>query len=204
MTLLDPRKGRRIADMFCGLGNFALPVPDPAHRSWVLRAARNSCAGRAGMPLPTGWRRWSSTVWPIFSRRRRRRWRRWGVSTRCSSIHRAEGAIELVKAIGDGDKSAANRPTFPAIRRRWRVTRAVLVHQKNYRLRGAEVLSGYVPQYVSRQIHRPVRESLIVSKQFVRRRPGVLPNSRPVHIRFNLLVSRVLVRFELGFCSKME
>lgn len=60
MTLLDPRQGERIADMFCGLGNFTLPIARSGAKvvgiegsaELVRRAGENAaangfgCAGR--------------------------------------------------------------------------------------------------------------------------------------------------------------
>ncbi|MFX9664840.1 methyltransferase domain-containing protein, partial [Acinetobacter baumannii] len=52
MSLLAPQKGERIADMFCGLGNFSLPIASlgadvvgiEGADALVKRAARNAAA----------------------------------------------------------------------------------------------------------------------------------------------------------------
>jgi 23S rRNA (uracil1939-C5)-methyltransferase len=90
MTLLAPQPGERIADMFCGLGNFTLPIARAGARvvgvegspELVRRATGNALANGLGDRV-------EYRVANLFERRRKR-WRPWAASTGCSSTHRAK------------------------------------------------------------------------------------------------------------------
>ena len=143
MALLDPRPGERIADFFCGLGNFTLPIARRgAHvvgvegsAALVRRAAGERRAQRAR-------RQRARFASPTCSPRRRRASRRWGRSTRSLIDPPREGAIALVKALpGDG---APRRIVYvscnPATLAR---DAAVLVHERGYRLAAAGVVNMF-------------------------------------------------------------
>ena len=80
MQLLDPKPGERIADLFCGLGNFSLPIArlgatvvgvegsDALVRQAGKNAADNGLGERCEFTRPTCSRR-PKTVW-----RRSGRW----------------------------------------------------------------------------------------------------------------------------------
>ncbi len=142
MTLLDPRKGERIADMFCGLGNFTLPIARSGAQvvgiegsaELVRRAGENAAANGLEALVEYG-------VANLFE----------ATPETLAALGRfdkmlidppREGAIELVKAIGDedGPRRIVYVSCNPATLAR---DATVLVHQKNYRLRGAGVVNMF-------------------------------------------------------------
>ena len=141
LSLLDPRPGERIADMFCGLGNFTLPIARCGARvvgvegneELVRRAAENAAAN--GLQESVEYR-----VANLFH----------ATSESLAVLGRfdrmlidppREGAAELVGALGEG---ASGRIVYvscnPATLAR---DAAILVHQKGYRLRGAGVVNMF-------------------------------------------------------------
>ncbi len=141
MRLLDPRPGERVADMFCGLGNFTLPIARSGatvlgvegSSALLARAAENAAAN--------------------------------GLAERCSYLEAnlfevtpeslaslghfdkmlidppREGAIELVKSFGsDAPKRIVYVSCSPATLAR---DAAVLVHEKGYVLRGAGIANMF-------------------------------------------------------------
>lgn len=141
MHLLQPRPGERIGDLFCGLGNFTLPIARSGAYAFGVEgsqalvrraeenAALNGLSGLVGFSvanlfeakpeLLAGWGRLDK--WLIDPPR--------------------EGAIELVKAIGeDGPQSIVYVSCSPATLAR---DAAVLVHEKGYRLRGAGIANMF-------------------------------------------------------------
>jgi 23S rRNA (uracil1939-C5)-methyltransferase len=108
--LLDPRPGERIADFFCGLGNFSLPIASrgaevvgvEGARSLVERAAanaaRNGLAARARFEVGDLFKADGDTLEQLG------RFDKWLVDPP------RDGAIELVKAIGEPGASGAPLP----------------------------------------------------------------------------------------------
>ena len=98
MALLDPQPGERVADFFCGLGNFTLPIARrgadvvgvEGSAALVQRAqdnaASNGLAARARFVVAN-----------LFEATRREHRRRWGRSTSALIDPPREGAIELVE-----------------------------------------------------------------------------------------------------------
>ena len=142
MALLQPVAGDRIADLFCGLGNFTLPIA--ARGATVLgiegspglirrageNARRNGLAERVRYEVANlfeidaaGLARWGSfDKWLVDPPR--------------------EGAVELVKALpaSDGPSRIVYVSCNPSTLAR---DAAVLVHQKGYALRGAGVVNMF-------------------------------------------------------------
>lgn len=141
MQLLVPRPGERIADLFCGLGNFSLPI---ARRGAHVVGVEGSEALVA---------------------RARKNARKNGLSD-CSEFHAAnlfettedslaalgrldkllidpprEGAVAVVKALGpDAPRRIVYVSCNPATLAR---DAAVLIHQKGYRLIGAGIVNMF-------------------------------------------------------------
>lgn len=142
MQLLDPRPGERIADLFCGLGNFSLPIARcGAHvvgiegsASLVVRAAENS--RRNGLAHLTEFHAAN-----LFD----------ATEDSMAALGRLdkllidpprEGAIAVVKALGG--RQSPRRIVYvscnPATLAR---DAAVLVHEKGYRLAGAGIANMF-------------------------------------------------------------
>ncbi len=141
MRLLDPQPGERVADMFCGLGNFSLPIARSGAQvvgvegaeALVARARHN--AERNGL---TGRTRFE--VMNLFEID----------AQRLSALGRfdrmlidppRDGAMELVRSLGD---DAAHRIVYiscsPATLAR---DAAVLVNEKGYTLKAAGIVNMF-------------------------------------------------------------
>jgi len=141
MRLLDPQPGERIADMFCGLGNFTLPIARlgasvvgiEGSKALVDRAAANAAANRLA-------ERTSFAVANLFE----------ASEDSIAALGRfdkmlidppREGAIELVKALGsEGPARIVYVSCNPATLAR---DAAVLTSQQGYRFRGAGVVNMF-------------------------------------------------------------
>lgn len=141
MQLLAPQVGERVADMFCGLGNFTLPIARlgasvvgiEGNAELVRRAGENAAAN--GLQA-----RVEYAVANLFE----------ATPESIAALGRfdkmlidppREGAVELVKALGeDAPQRIVYVSCNPATLAR---DAAVLVHQKGYRLRGAGVVNMF-------------------------------------------------------------
>ena len=142
MALLDPRPGERIADMFCGLGNFTLPIARlgaqvvgvEGSRELVRRAGENAAANGLAEKVEYG-------VANLFE----------ATPESLAALGRfdkmlidppRDGALELVKAIDP--EQAPRRIVYvscnPSTLAR---DAAILVSQKGYRLLGAGVVNMF-------------------------------------------------------------
>ncbi len=147
--LLDPRPGERIADFFCGLGNFSLPIAArgaevlgiEGARSLVARASANAALNGLGA-------RARFDTADLFqataeSLARLGRFDKWLIDPP------RDGAVELVKALGEArpDGSTLPQPSrivyvscSPATLAR---DASILVHAKGYVLRAAGVVNMF-------------------------------------------------------------
>jgi 23S rRNA (uracil1939-C5)-methyltransferase len=146
MRLLDVRPGERIADFFCGLGNFSLPIARrganvvgiEGSQGLVARALENAAGnGLAGAC--------EFRVANLFEMTPESYAELGGFDKLLIDPPR-DGAIELVKSLPDGDTpgAAPSRIVYvscnPATLAR---DAAVLVHQKGYRLKLAGVANMF-------------------------------------------------------------
>jgi len=141
MHLLEPRPGERIGDLFCGLGNFTLPIAKSGASAFgvegspalVSRAIDN--ARRNGLAETTGFavsNLFEATPEMISG---------WGHLDKWLVDPPREGAIELVKAITeDGPRRIVYVSCNPATLAR---DAAVLVREKGYWLSGAGIANMF-------------------------------------------------------------
>ncbi|MBI5659178.1 MAG: 23S rRNA (uracil(1939)-C(5))-methyltransferase RlmD [Nitrosomonadales bacterium] len=141
LRLLDPRSGERIADFFCGLGNFTLPIARSGAQvvgvegsaALVRRAEQNAaCNGLAANTQFV-----AMNLFEID----------WAALAQLGHFDKMlidpprDGAIELVKALGaDAPRRIVYVSCNPATLAR---DAAVLVHQKGYALKAAGVLNMF-------------------------------------------------------------
>jgi len=141
LALLDPRPGERIADMFCGLGNFTLPIARSGAAvvgiegspELVRRAGENAAANGLAERVEYGVSNlFEATPESLAAL---------GHFDKMLIDPPREGAVELVKAIGaDEPRRIVYVSCNPATLAR---DAAILVTQKGYRLRGAGVINMF-------------------------------------------------------------
>ncbi|MDR1935581.1 MAG: 23S rRNA (uracil(1939)-C(5))-methyltransferase RlmD [Candidatus Accumulibacter sp.] len=141
MALLDARSGERVADMFCGIGNFTLPIARAGacavgvegSPELVRRAGENAAAnGLSGQAAYLVANLFTATPESLAAL---------GRFDKMLIDPPREGAVELVKAIaGDAPRRIVYVSCNPATLAR---DAAILVHQKGYRLRGAGVVNMF-------------------------------------------------------------
>ena len=141
MTLLAPQPGERIADMFCGLGNFTLPIARAGARvvgvegspELVRRATGNALANGLGNLAEYRVANLFETTPETLAAL--------GRFDRMLIDPPREGALELIKSL---DAERPQRIVYiscsPATLAR---DAAILVTQKDYRLRGAGVVNMF-------------------------------------------------------------
>ena len=153
VKLLDPQPGERIADLFCGLGNFSLPLAArganvigfEGSRELVARARQNAAANNLVAQFE---------VLDLF----KHGLGSFGPFGKMLIDPPREGAVELVKSLPEGDK------------RRMAATRALrLVRSGHARARRGHPRAHqrlpargrrrgqHVPAHRARRKHRPVR-----------------------------------------------
>ena len=141
LTLLDAQPNERIADMFCGLGNFTLPIARSGARvvgiegnaDLVRRAGENAAAnGLAGQVFYAVANLFEATPATLA---------KLGRFDKMLIDPPREGAVELVRALG---KDAPQRIVYvscnPSTLAR---DAAILVQQKGYHLSGAGVINMF-------------------------------------------------------------
>lgn len=144
MALLQPKEGERILDMFCGLGNFTLPIARlgaqvigiEGSAALVRRAAENAALN--GLT-----ERCQFSVANLFEASEESL-SCFGPASKMLIDPPREGAIALVKALHAADTDGMRRIVYvscnPATLAR---DAAVLVHEKGYTLRGAGMVSMF-------------------------------------------------------------
>jgi 23S rRNA (uracil1939-C5)-methyltransferase len=142
MQLLDPQPGERIGDLFCGLGNFSLPIArrgatvvgvegsDTLVARATENARRNGLAARSVFHAANLFDATEDSLAAL------------GPLDKLLIDPPREGAIAVVKALGP--QQAPSRIVYvscnPATLAR---DAAVLVHEKAYRLRGAGIANMF-------------------------------------------------------------
>ncbi|MDT3735484.1 MAG: 23S rRNA (uracil(1939)-C(5))-methyltransferase RlmD [Denitratisoma sp.] len=141
MHLLQPRPGERIGDLFCGLGNFTLPIARSGafafgvegSQALVSRARENAALNDLSGSTEFAVGNLFEATPAMLSE--------WGTLDKWLVDPPREGAIELVKAIGGGGPCRIVYVSCnPATLAR---DAAVLVHEKGYRLCGAGIANMF-------------------------------------------------------------
>lgn len=141
MHLLQPQAGERIGDLFCGLGNFTLPIARSGafaigvegSRIMVRRAGENAVLNGLADSTSFAVANLFEATPEILAG--------WGRLDKWLIDPPREGAIELVKAIGmDGPRRIVYVSCNPATLAR---DAAVLVQDKGYRLCGAGIANMF-------------------------------------------------------------
>jgi 23S rRNA (uracil1939-C5)-methyltransferase len=141
LALLDPQPGQRIADLFCGLGNFTLPIARRgAHvvgiegsAELLRRAGQNAAANGLHAAVQYSVANLFETTGESLA----------ALGTFDSMLidPPREGAVAVANAIGqDGPRRIVYVSCNPATLAR---DAAILVAQKGYRLRGAGVINMF-------------------------------------------------------------
>ncbi len=139
--LLQPQRGERVADMFCGLGNFSLPIARSGAsvlgiegaRSLVARAEANAVRNGLG----SGTRFMTADLFKMTPEALAAL----GRFDRMLIDPPRDGAVELVKSIGsDGPRRIVYVSCSPATLAR---DAGVLVHEAGYTLSGAGVVNMF-------------------------------------------------------------
>jgi 23S rRNA (uracil1939-C5)-methyltransferase len=144
MNLLDPRPGERVADLFCGLGNFSLPIASrgaqvvgvEGNAELVRRAEdyarRNGLAGRARFRVADLFKAPGCAGFSAGDD---------GGFDKLLIDPPRDGAVEVVKALGeDGPRRIVYVSCDPATLAR---DAAVLAQVKGYRLAAAGVINMF-------------------------------------------------------------
>lgn len=144
MSLLDPRPGDRIADLFCGLGNFSLPIASrgaqvlgvEGNAELVRRAEdnarRNGLAGRARFQVANLFEAPGRALFGLDGG---------GAPDKLLIDPPRDGAIEVVKSLGEGGpRRIVYISCDPATLAR---DAEVLVQVKGYRLAAAGVINMF-------------------------------------------------------------
>ena len=141
LALLDPQPGQRIADLFCGLGNFTLPIARrgafvvgvEGSAELLRRAAQNAAANGLRETVEYHVANLFETTPQSLAAL--------GHFDRMLIDPPREGAVALVNAIGaNGPQRIVYVSCNPATLAR---DAAILVAQKGYRLRGAGVVNMF-------------------------------------------------------------
>lgn len=140
LALLDPKPGERVLDLFCGLGNFSLPIARrgatvlgvEGESALVERARQNALLNRIDNAHFERADLFKLTTEQFFA---------WGAFDKWLIDPPRDGAIEVVKAMPvEGPARIVYVSCNPATLAR---DAAVLVHARGYRLRAAGVLNMF-------------------------------------------------------------
>ena len=159
VDLLDPQPDDRVLDLFCGLGNFTLPLARRAARSGRRRRRRRPDRARARERRAQRHRRTSSST-PPTSRKdlAGAAWMRAGFDRLLLDPPRSGAAVVLTQLPLKGLKRivyVSCHPGLAGARRRLPGQRARLEAARGRR-------DGHVPAHGARGEHRDVRTALIV------------------------------------------
>lgn len=141
MGLLDPRPGERIADLFCGLGNFSLPMARRGATVVGVEGSPTLVARARANAVHNGLAEGTHFLAANLFEATPESLAEWGRFDKMLIDPPRDGAIQVVKALGD---DAPARIVYvscsPATLAR---DAAVLAHEKGYHLRAAGVVNMF-------------------------------------------------------------
>ena len=142
LALLDPLPGERIADMFCGLGNFSLAIARQGSRVLGIEGNQRLVASARSNAKNNGLGALTDFLEADLFKIDRQKFSQLGQFDRMLIDPPRDGAIELIKALAE--ESTPSRIVYvscnPATLAR---DAAVLVHTKNYVLSAAGVINMF-------------------------------------------------------------
>ena len=141
MGLLDPRPGEKVADFFCGLGNFTLPIARLGARVTGFEGSQALVRRAQENAKHNGLESLASFVFGNLFDVTEESLAQMGRFDKYLIDPPRDGAVELVKAIGDnGPKRIVYVSCNPSTLAR---DAAVLVHTRGYALKGAGIVNMF-------------------------------------------------------------
>lgn len=141
MRLLDPRPGERIADLFCGLGNFTLPIARSGATVLGIEGSAALIRRATGNAALNGLSAQAAFVVADLFKISTEQWQEWGAFDKLLIDPPRDGAVELVKVIGAaGPRRIVYVSCNPATLAR---DAAVLTAVHGYHLRAAGVVNMF-------------------------------------------------------------
>jgi 23S rRNA (uracil1939-C5)-methyltransferase len=141
LSLLDPQPGERIADMFCGLGNFSLPIARSGARVLGIEGSDALVARARINAARNGLTEWASFDALNLFEIDAARLQAMGRFDRMLIDPPRDGAMELVKALGDG---APQRLVYVSCNAGTLARDAgILVSEKGYTLNAAGIVNMF-------------------------------------------------------------
>jgi len=143
LRLLDPKPGERIADLFCGLGNFSLPIAKRGAQVVGLEGAASLCQRASQAARQNGLADLTRFAPQDLFKITNEQWQQLGPLDGVLIDPPREGAAQVVQAIADTAITPARIVYVSCNPATLARDSAVLVNQAGYRLRAAGVVNMF-------------------------------------------------------------
>jgi 23S rRNA (uracil1939-C5)-methyltransferase len=141
MSLLDPQPGERIGDMFCGIGNFSLPMARRGASVTGVEGSRGLVERALDNARHNGLKERCSFLAEDLFKVDEQRWQQFGPFDKLLIDPPRDGAIELVNLLGNASpRRVVYVSCNPATLAR---DAGVMVHVNGYTLRAAGVVNMF-------------------------------------------------------------